>query len=67
MAVTKKYPEETVDSMLKRFKKEVLKSNLKQELKKREYFVSPGEKRRLKKAEAKKRLDKQNRVKVKLY
>lgn len=51
----KRRPEETVDSMLRRFKKEVLKSEVLKDLRKHEYYVSPSEKRRLKSAEAQKR------------
>ena len=58
MAVKKKFPEETVDSMLKRFKKEVLKSDITRELRKREFYMSPGEKRRKKSAEAQRRAKK---------
>ena len=51
----KRRPEETVDSVLKRFKKEVLKSEVLKDLRKHEYYVAPSEKRRLKSAEAQKR------------
>lgn len=66
MAITKKFPEETLDSMLRRFKKEVLKSELIKELRKREYYVSPSEKRRLKSAEAQRR-NRKKQVKIKEY
>ena len=48
-------PGENLDSMLRRFKKEVLKSEVLKDLRKHEYYVSPSEKRRLKSAEAQKR------------
>ena len=51
----KRRPDESVDSMLRRFKKEVLKSDLLKDLRKHEYYISPSEKRRLKSAEAQKR------------
>lgn len=51
----KRRPEETVDSMLRRFKKEVLKSEVLKDLRKHEFYVAPSEKRRLKSAEAQKR------------
>lgn len=51
----KRHPQETVDSMLKRFKKEVLKSEVLKDLRKHEYYIAPSEKRRLKSAEAQKR------------
>ena len=51
----KRRPDETVDSMLRRFKKEVVKSEVLKDLRKKEYYVSPSEKRRIKSAEAQKR------------
>lgn len=57
MAV-KKRPDETLESMMRRFKKEVLKSDLMKELKSREYYVSPSVKRKLKSKEAQRRLKK---------
>ena len=51
-------PGESLDSMLRRFKKEVLKSEVLKDLRKHEYYVSPSEKRRLKSAEAQKRAKK---------
>ena len=57
MAV-KKRPEETLDSMMRRFKKEVLKSDIMKELKRREYYMSPSTKRKLKSEEAQRRLRK---------
>lgn len=51
----KRRPEETVDSMLRRFKKEVLKSEVLKDLRKHEFYVAPSEKRRLKSAEAQRR------------
>lgn len=62
----KRRPDETVDSMLRRFKKEVLKSEVLKDLRKHEYYVSPSEKRRLKSAEAQKRARK-SQPKVKQY
>ena len=53
-------PEETMDSMLRRFKKEMLKSEVIKEYRKREYYVSPSEKRRLKSIEAQKRARKKS-------
>lgn len=59
-------PGETVDSMLRRFKREVMKSEVLKDLRKKEYFVSPSEKRRLKSAEAQKR-QKRKEAKQRLY
>lgn len=65
MAV-KQRPGETVDSMLKRFKKEVVKSELIKELRKREHYVAPSEKRRIKSAEARRRAAKRA-AKTRMY
>ena len=62
----KRRPDETVDSMLRRFKREVLKSEILKDLRKKEYFVSPSEKRRLKSAEAQKRARKKE-AKQRMY
>lgn len=53
--MVKAKPNESLDSMLRRFKKEVTKSGLIYELRKREAYMSPSEKRRKKSAEAQKR------------
>ena len=66
MAVKLK-PGETLDSALRRFKKEMVKAGTLQELRKREYYVSPAQKRRLKKDAAKKRAMKKNSQTVKNY
>lgn len=63
----KKRPEETVDSMIKRFKKEMLKSELMKEIRKREFYVPKSEKRRLKDAEAMRRLKKKTAKQQKMY
>lgn len=44
----KKRPGESVDSMLKRFKKSVQNDGIMQELRKREHYVAPSLKARLK-------------------
>lgn len=62
----KRRPEETVDSMLRRFKKEVLKSEVLKDLRKHEFYVAPSEKRRLKSAEAQRR-EKKKMAKMKEY
>ena len=59
-------PGETLDSMLRRFKKETLKSEVLKDLKKHEFYMSPSEKRRKKSAEAQKRL-KKKQAKQKMY
>lgn len=40
--------DESFESALRRFKKEVIKSNILNEVRKREYYIAPGEQRRLK-------------------
>ena len=65
MAIKQK-PGETVDSMLKRFKKETMKSEVLKDLRKHEFYVAPSEKRRKKSAEAQKRARK-NASKMKQY
>ena len=47
--------DESIDSALRRFKKEMVKSDTLQELRKREYYIAPSAKRRLKHEAAMKR------------
>jgi small subunit ribosomal protein S21 len=47
---------ESIDSALSRFKREVARAGIISEMKKRDYYVPPSEKRRIKSAEARKRL-----------
>ena len=65
MAV-KARPGETVDSLLRRFKKDVLKSEVLKDLRKHEYYIPPSEKKRIKSAEAQKRA-KRKAAKQKMY
>ena len=65
MAIRQK-PGETLDSMLRRFKKETLKSEVLKELRKREFYMTPSEKKRKKSAEAQKRM-KKKQAKQKMY
>lgn len=58
--------EESIDSALRRFKKECAKAGIALELKKRSYYVAPSEKRRLKSEAARKRA-KKKLAKQKLY
>lgn len=48
-------PDETFESLFKRFKKSVTKAGVLQELRKREYYVKPSVKRKLKSEAARKR------------
>lgn len=59
-------PGESFDSLLRRFKRETLKSEVLKELRQREYFVSKSEKRR-KKAEEARRRAKREAAKTKSY
>lgn len=54
----KRRPDENLDSMLKRFKKEVVKSEVLKDVRKHEFYIAPSEKRRIKSAEAQKRMKK---------
>lgn len=48
MARVVKKQDETVDALLRRFKRQVQRDNILMEVRKREYYVRPGIKRRLK-------------------
>lgn len=48
--------DEALDSALRRFKREVLKAGILNDLRKHEYYVSPSQKRRLKSEAARKKL-----------
>jgi small subunit ribosomal protein S21 len=45
---------ESIDDILRRFKRQVSRNNILAESRKREYYVKPGVKRRLKSEEARK-------------
>lgn len=51
-------PGESFESLMSRFKKDVAKSGILQDLKKHEYYVPPSEKKRIKSDMARKRLAK---------
>ena len=55
MAVVKVKENETLDSALKRFKKQCAKNGVLQEVKKREHYEKPSVKRKKKAADAAKR------------
>ena len=57
----KRRPDEPIESMLKRFKKEVLKAELVKELRKREAYIPKSEQRRIKAAAARRRAMKKAR------
>lgn len=56
--------DESIDSAIKRFKKEMVKSGKLIEVRKHEYYVAPSEKRRLKSEAARKKLKKKQKVKL---
>ena len=58
--------DESIDSALRRFKKEQIKAGTIQEIRKREYYLAPSAKRRAKHKAAMKRI-KKKQAKVKLY
>lgn len=58
--------DESIDSALRRFKKEQIKAGTIQEIRKREYYLAPSAKRRAKHEAAMKRA-KKKQAKVKLY
>ena len=58
--------DESFDSAMRRFKKEMLKSGIIQELHKREYYLAPSAKRKAKHEAALKRAKKKE-AKIKLY
>lgn len=66
-AGVKKKPNETFDHMLKRFKKSVQNEGVLQELRKREYYVAPSLKARLKHQAAVRAINRKNKKKVELY
>lgn len=60
-------PNETIDSLIRRFKKETIKSGIIQDVRKHEYYIAPGEKKRMKKAAAQKRAAKKKAKSTKNY
>lgn len=55
MASVRAKPNERVDSLIRRFQKAVEQAGIMKELKKREYFMSKAEKRKVKRKAAEKR------------
>ena len=63
MAVVLKSDKDSFDTLFRRFKRKVQEDGTLQELKKREYYLSPAQKRRRKSEQAQARLrKKQNKV-----
>jgi small subunit ribosomal protein S21 len=56
VCVKQKYEHEPLDKLLKRFKKQCDKADLKADLRKHDYYLSPSEKRKLKSKLAQQRL-----------
>lgn len=55
MATVIRREDESIDSLIKRFKKSVLKDGVMDDLKKRSYYVAPSLKKKLKSEKARKR------------
>lgn len=60
-------PHETTDSLIRRFKKETIKSGIIQDVRKHEFYIAPSEKKRMKKAAAQKRAAKKKAKVAKNY
>lgn len=60
-------PNETIDSLIRRFKKETIKSGIIQDVRKHEFYIAPSEKKRIKKAAAQKRAAKKKAKAAKNY
>lgn len=58
MAEVKARERESIESMLRRFKREVQQHNIIKDIKKHSFYLKPGDKRRTKQALARKRLRK---------
>jgi small subunit ribosomal protein S21 len=55
MAEVRLHEGESIESALKRFKRRVLQEDIIKEVKKHAYYLKPGEKKRIKQANARKR------------
>jgi len=62
MAETEKKPGEPIDAALRRFKRKVKDENIIQELRKREHYEKPSERKQRKRKAAKKRTRQQQRA-----
>lgn len=60
MAVVYRKKDEDVETLIKRFKKKVISEGILVELRKREYYLSPSQKRKEKSKQAQKKLRKYN-------
>ena len=58
MAEVRVRERESIESVLRRFKREVLQHNIIKDIKKHSFYLKPGDKRRAKQALARKRLRK---------
>lgn len=64
VTIKQKYPHESAESMLRRFKKKVEKAGVLQDMRKHEEYVAPAEKKRLKSKLARARVAKEERKKT---
>jgi small subunit ribosomal protein S21 len=61
MTMVERQPGESFESMLKRFRKKVSRDRIKSELKKRRYFLTKGEQRRIAKRKGERRARRRRR------
>lgn len=61
MAVVRRKKDDTLEQMIKRFRRKYQDDGIAQELKKREYYLSPSQKRKRKSEAAQARLRKKNK------
>lgn len=64
VTVKQKYPHESAEAMLRRFKKKVEKASILQDMRKHEEYVAPAAKKRLKSKLARARVGKEERKKA---
>ena len=62
MATVYAFPNESIDSLWKRFKKKVDNNSILSDLRKKEYYVKPSVAKKLKSAQAQKRARKKDRI-----
>ena len=65
MTFVKRRPGESTDQLIKRFRKRVTKDRIKSEMKKRRYFITKGEKDRIERRKAVRKMSKPRRDKNK--
>ncbi len=61
MTFVNRRPGESAEQLIKRFRKRVTKDRIKSELKKRRYFITKGEKERIQRRKAERKMRKRQR------